>query len=160
MGSELDESAYSRVFEKMDVLYDNKTILTPYTFSDYSFLMFAFPDEQIFTVQKIESIKEEEKRIGANYGIEPLRGVESLEQFNDTTILYVSWRHQMDYLLFKNNEYGLYNYGWITDEPGIELTKVLEEGCVEKMQYEVYLVDITQTSPSYTQSTTRSTRSV
>jgi hypothetical protein len=143
MGSELDESAYSRVFEKMDVLYDNKTILTPYTFSDYSFLTFAFPDEQIFTVQKIESIKEEEKRIGENYGIEPLRDVESLEQFNDTTILYISWRYQMDCHLFKNNEYSVYNYGWITEEPGIKLEKIFEEGCVEKRQYEVYSVDIT-----------------
>nr|QNO50709.1 hypothetical protein HLBKPKBF_00027 [Methanosarcinales archaeon ANME-2c ERB4] len=143
MENELDESAYSRVFEKMDALYDNKTILTPYTFSDYSFLTFAFPDEQIFTVQKIESIKEEEKRIGDNYGIEPLRDLESLGQFNDTTILYISWRYQMDYLLFKNNEYSVYNYGWITEEPGIELEKIFEEGRVEKRLYEVYSVNIT-----------------
>ncbi len=143
MENELDESAYSRVFEKMDVLYDNKTILTPYTFSDYSFLTFAFPDEQIFTVQKIESIKEEEKRIKENYGIEPLQDIESLEQFNDTMIVYISWRHQRDYILFKNHEYSVYNYGWITEEPGIELTKVFEEGCVKKRQYEVYSVNIT-----------------
>ncbi|MEA1907778.1 MAG: hypothetical protein U9N43_01920 [Euryarchaeota archaeon] len=134
--NELDERVYAHLFEEIDTLYDDRIILIPYTFVDYSFLKFAFPNEEIFNVQRIEGAKEE-------YSGDYLGDTCSLEQFNDTTILYISWRSRRDHLIFKDEEYGTYNYSWITRDPRIELTKVLEEGDIRRIRYEVYLVRIT-----------------
>ncbi len=134
--NELDERAYTDLFEDIDALYDDRIILIPYTFVDYSFLKFTFPNEEIFNVQSIEGTEDE-------YSGDYLGDIGSLEQFNDTTVLYISWRSQRDHLLFKDEEYGTYNYSWITRDPRIELTKVLEEGDIHRIQYEVYSVRIT-----------------
>lgn len=142
MENELDENDYIHLFKKIDNLYDNKIILIPYAFTDYSFLKFAFPDEQIFTVQNIKNTEEERKRMEEEYGDGYIGGMESLRKLDNTTILYISWHSQKDYCLFKGNEYGVYNYSWITEEPGIKLKKILEEGDIKKRQYEVYVVNI------------------
>ena len=134
--TELDERAYTSLFEEIDALYDDKIILIPYAFVDYSFLRFAFPNEEIFNVQSIEGTEEE-------YGGDYLGDICSLEQFNETAVLYISWRSQRDHLLFKDEEYGTYNYSWITRDPQIELTKVLEEGDIRRIRYEVYSIRIT-----------------
>ncbi len=143
METELDESAYTRLFEEIDALYDDKIILIPYAFVDYSFLKFAFPDEEIFTVQNIENTEEERELMEEEYGDGYLGDTVSLEQFNETTVLYISWRSRRDYLLFKDEEYGTYNYSWVTRDPQIELTKVLEEGHIRRIRYEAYSVRIT-----------------
>ena len=134
--NELDERAYTHLFEDIDALYSDRIILIPYAFVDYSFLKFAFPDEEIFNVQSIEDTEEE-------YSGDYLGDTVSLEQFNDTTILYISWRSRREHLLFKDEECGTYNYSWITRDPRIELTKVLEEGDIRRIRYEVYSVRIT-----------------
>lgn len=136
MENELDERAHTHLFKEIDTLYDDRIILIPYAFVDYSFLKFAFPDEEVFNVQSIEGTEE-------GYGGDYLGDTASLEQFTDATVLYISWRSQRDHLLFKDEEYGTYNYSWITRDPQIKLTKVLEEGDIRRIRYEVYSVRIT-----------------
>lgn len=111
----IDEKAYSHLFEKIDGLYKNRTILVSDS-SDHDFIKFTFPIENVLYVRG-ERGKEEVMKL--------------LE--HNKTILYVTWNINRDYFVYKY-ERSNYNESWIAKDQRIILKKVIEEE-----RYETYL---------------------
>jgi len=121
----IDERAYSQLFDKIDGLYQDRTLLVSRG-SDYAFIKFAFPTEEVLDVEG-EGNKEEVMKL--------------LEQ--NSTILYLTWNISRDFFIYKY-ERSNYNESWVAKDQRIILKKVIEE-----KRYNAYLVRLHDVSLPY-----------
>jgi len=113
----IDERDYSKLFSTLDNIYgDDKVILVPDKDTHYSFIKFAFPEENV--------IKAGEEG-----------GAELLRKFENKTLIYVVWNIEVNAFVYKY-EKSSYEYSWIGKNSEVLLEKVVEEG-----RYTAYLVN-------------------
>lgn len=119
----IDEKAYSRLFEKIDGLYKNRTVLVSDS-SDYGFIRFAFPAEDVLYM-------------GGERGKEEV--MELLE--HNKTILYLAWNINRDYFVYKYKR-SSYNESWVKDQ------RIILKRVIEEKRYAAYLAVSNYESPN------------
>ena len=132
MENEVDANTYDKIFKKINAVYNDEIILIPYSFADYSFLKFSYPDKKIFTVESIKNSEKEKKHLQELYGNEYIGEMKSLKRLNNNnnTILYIS------------SSEAKYNWSWIVIDPQIELIEIINEVDFKDNKYQVYLVKL------------------
>ena len=141
MEANVSESDYDLLINKLKSTYGSFSIFVPIQWSDYSYLKYAYPELNVYSVQ------EKEEGLMTVLKSDKVEDIYQLKTIVDTKIYvcyerfkYFSYleRMIMHIELFKRKLTGNQcEGGWIWNYPGIFLNKIAEEG-----RYQAYLMDV------------------
>ncbi len=141
MEANVSEGDYDLLIKKLQSAYGSFSIFVPIQWSDYSYLKYAYPELNVYSVQ------EKEEGLMTVLKSDKVEDIDQLKTIVDTKIYvcyerfkYFSYleRMVMHIELFKRKLTGNQcEGGWIWDYPGIALNKIAEEG-----RYQAYLIDV------------------
>ena len=141
MEANVSEEDYSILINELSNSYDSFSIFVPIQWSDYSYLKFAYPTLDIYSVQEIDdgtlTVLESDR----------IRNIKQIEAINNDKvyICYEKFKY-VTYLEKVLIRIGLFkttvtesqcSQGWIWNDPNLNLQKIMQQG-----RYGAYLVTV------------------